>query len=109
MRWLAPLCLCAALIGCGDGVIQRIDDPRDPLASPAPGRRLRIEATPPDVDIYIDGVYHGRLDGYRQGTLPIPAAARRIQLSKPGFEGWYALIPAGERVQLSAALIPKVP
>lgn len=106
---LMGLLITALLLGCGDGVIQRIDGPRDPLASPKPGRLIQVQATPKEVEVYVDGAYQGRLDGYRQGVLRLKPEARRIRLSKLGFEDWYGLIPAGERIRLTAELIRKIP
>jgi hypothetical protein len=102
----ALLSLASLLIGCGGGVIQRAG--ALPVAPPGQGF-IQIACEPPTVMVYIDGHFHGQLDGYPSGVMRVTAGPHRIGLRKAGFYPWYGRVEAGpEAARLSARLVPEV-
>lgn len=94
------------LMGCGGGVIQRVD--ALPPAAPGTGF-VEIQCEPKDADLYIDGKYRGRLDGYAHGVIRVPEGARRIKIAKAGFYPQYAYVQAGpEAVRFKTHLVPSI-
>lgn len=88
---MGVVALCA---GCGGGVIQAPGE----LPTPPPGGAfLQIVCEPADADIYVDGKYQGRLDGYPRGVLRVLAGQRRVKLHKVGYYPQYAVVDAGQR------------
>ena len=79
------------LTACGGGVIQSPGE----LPAPPPGAAfVQIVCEPADADIYVDGKYQGRLDGYPRGVLRVLAGQRRVKLAKAGFYPQYAVVDA---------------
>lgn len=108
-------CLRLALLGgfllamsaCGgDGVIRRVDD----LPPPPPGAGfVEFRVTPPTTDLYVDGVYRGRLDGYRDGVVRMPEGRHRIALRKNGHYAWYGTVDVGAvATTITTRLVPEV-
>lgn len=95
-------------LGCGgDGVVRRIGD----LPPPPPGAGfVEIRCEPPTADLYVDGAYRGRLDGYRKGVVRMPEGRRRIALHKSGHYSFYGTFEVGQTaVRIETRLIPEVP
>lgn len=95
-----------ACVGCGGGVIQRADE----LPPPPPGAGfIEIRCAPKDVDVYIDGRYRGRLDGYAQSVIRVPAGLRRIKLARRGYYPQYFVVEASaEAVRFKTHLVPSI-
>lgn len=93
------------LVGCGGGVIQRAD--KLPQAPPGQGF-LEVLVAPKDADIYLGDAYAGRVDGYAQGVLRLPAGTHRVTLSKPGFYSHYAVVEVGQDgARIAVELVPR--
>lgn len=102
------LSACVVLVACGgDGVIRKVGD----LPPPPPGAGfVEIECEPATADLYVDGVYRGRLDGYRNGVVRMPEGQRRIALRKTGHYTWYGVIRVGQATaRIETRLVPEVP
>ncbi len=107
-RMMGIALVLSTVIGCGgDGVIRRVGD----LPPPPPGAGfVEIECEPTTVDLYVDGVYRGRLDGYRNGVIRMPEGTRRIALRKAGHYSFYGTIEVGQATsRIATRLIPEVP
>ncbi|MCB9540827.1 MAG: hypothetical protein H6703_00075 [Myxococcales bacterium] len=107
-RWALAAGLALGLAGCGgDGVVRRVDD----LPEPPPGAGyVEIKVQPPTADLYVDGVYRGRMDGYRDGVVRMPEGQRRIALRKNGHYSFYGTYDVGAAtVRIEATLLPEVP
>lgn len=96
----------ALLTGCGGGVIQRADA----LPPPPPGQGfVQITCDPPTAEVFVDGRFHGQLDGYPHGVVRLTRGAHRIGLRKAGYYAWYGLVDAGpDAVKVQARLVPEV-
>lgn len=95
-----------ALAGCGGGVVQTVG--ALPPSPPGTGF-VEIGCVPKDADIYIDGKYRGRLDGYPHGVLRVPEGQRRIKIAKAGFYPQYVVVDAGpEAVRFKTHLVPSI-
>ena len=46
---------------------------------------LRLEVTPPEAHIYIDEQYQGRIDRWRDQTIPVRPGPRRVELQAEGY------------------------
>lgn len=105
---LTALATAALLSACGgDGVVRRVGD----LPPPPPGLGfVEIACTPPTADLYVDGVYRGRVDGYRGGVVRMPEGTRRIALRKPGHYSYYGTFEVGQTTtKIATRLVPEVP
>lgn len=97
----------AGVLGCsGGGVIQT----RGELPPPPPGTGfVQITCLPKTADIYVDGRYRGRLDGYPRGVLRLTAGQHRIKLAQRGFLPEYALVEVGDRARtVRTWLVPSI-
>ncbi len=94
------------LFGCG-GVVQRADE----LPPPPPGYGfLQIVCEPGDVDVFVDGRFSGRLDGYPEGVVRLPAGEHRVRLGKSGYYSWYGVVQAGpSAARVRARLVAEPP
>jgi hypothetical protein len=72
--------LCAGL-GCGGGVVTRVEDTP---SVPAGTACIVLEGQPTDAAIEIDGHPHGVVAGWRAQTFCVPPGRRRLRLSFPG-------------------------
>ena len=81
-------------LGCGGGVVQRIDGP-PPL--PAAQRALQISVAPSDAEVFVNDRYMGTIDRYRDGWIAVPSKGCRIQVSQAGYYSWYAEVPDGHQ------------
>ena len=111
---LSGLVVALGLVGpgCGDGVIRRVDDPLElnlqSIASPGQGF-LQIQCVPSDVEIFVDGRFHGLLHGYNQGVVRLPRGPHRLTLAKAGFYNFHRLIEIGpEAIEISTYLVAEV-
>ncbi|MGK0359203.1 MAG: hypothetical protein ACI9U2_001504 [Bradymonadia bacterium] len=97
---------CASLMACGGGVIQSPGD----LPTPPPGSAfVQIICEPADAEVYIDGKYHGRLDGYPRGVMRVLAGQRRVMLTKAGHYPQYAVVEASaQAIWLSTHLVASI-
>jgi len=70
---------------------------------------LRLDVKPPEAHIYIDEDYQGRVDRWRDQTLPIRPGARRVELQAKGYltQRFDIEIGAREEVTLTVALEPE--
>lgn len=95
-----------ALLGCGGGVVTHADA----LPPPPPGQGfLQVVCDPPDAELFVDGHFHGRVDGYPEGVVRLTAGPHRIRLRKAGHYAWYARIEAGaEPSRVAAHLVDEV-
>ncbi len=93
------------LAACGgDGVVQRRGEL--PPAPPDQGF-VQITCDPADVDIYVDGAFAGRLDGYPEGVLRLPRGTRRLELRQRDRYPYYQVIEVGaEGVRVDTRLVP---
>ena len=86
-----------------------IQAPGELPAPPPGGAFVQIICDPPDADVYIDGKYQGRLDGYPRGVLRVLAGQRRVKLDKRGHYPQYAVVDAGPKaVWLRTHLVASV-
>lgn len=46
---------------------------------------LTIHSTPPDAKVFVDGVYLGELQRWREQTIPVAADAKRLELKAEGY------------------------
>ncbi len=94
------------LVGCGGGVVQSADT----LPPPPPGQGfLQVACDPPDAELFVDGHFRGRLDGYPEGVVRLPAGPHRVRLRKSGHYAWYGHVEAGaEASRVAARLVPEV-
>ncbi|MEE2785971.1 MAG: PEGA domain-containing protein [Myxococcota bacterium] len=101
---LGPLCIAFSL-GCGGGVIQRVD-----YATPTPRAGiLHVTVVPPDAEIYIDGAYRGLIERYADGRIPVPTGRRRIKIARQGYYSWYVVLEVESALQrLKVRLVPSV-
>lgn len=98
--------LLLACLGCGGGVVQRVD--ALPPAPPGKGF-LAIHVTPPDVDLYLGDAFMGRVDGYAQGVVRLPIGTHRVTLQRAGYYPHHALVHVDEAGQsLTVALVPRI-
>ncbi len=105
---LATALIALVTLGCGgDGVIRKVGD----LPPPPPGAGfVEIKCDPPTADLYVDGVYRGRLDGYRNGVIRMPEGPRRVALRKNGHYAWYGTVTVGQATTvIETRLVPEVP
>ena len=66
--------LCVGAIGCATTGAQR-----------ARGSELATFAVDPDnAEIWVDDAYRGRIDGWRDGAVPLKTGRRRIEIRAPG-------------------------
>ncbi len=101
------LLLGLVLLGCGGGVIQRVD--ALPPAPPGQGF-VEISCEPADAEVYVDGRFFGRLDGYAQGVVRLPEGRRRLSLRKPGHYPWHGEVDVGPTpARVQTRLVPEVP
>ena len=104
MSLLHPTLLLLLLSCSGGGVVQRVDAP----PKPPPGKAfLKILCEPPEAEIYLDGAYHGRLDGYPAGMLSLSLGAHRLRLTAPGHEPAYFHFELRESQSLKTRLLPR--
>ncbi len=105
-RRLAVLALL--LVGCGG---TRVVSGQGELPPPPPGLGfVRVQVDPPDADLFVDGRFLGRVDGYAQGVVRLPEGPRRLELRKTGFEPWYGLVVVGPgAVTIDTRLVAQVP
>ena len=89
---ISLLIFSMSFLGCGGGVVQRIDDP-PPL--PAAQRAIQISVVPADAEVFVNGRYMGTIDRYRDGWMAVPSKDCRIQVSQAGYYSWYAEVPDG--------------
>ena len=86
--------LLFTLLGCGGGVIQRID-----YATPKPESGvLVVSIIPRGGSLFIDGKYSGEIDRYASGgRIPIPVGKRRLRIERLGYYSWYDYLDVGPR------------
>ena len=79
-----------SLLGCGGGMIQRIDGTVDSLP-PAPRNQGFIELPqgPEMTRIYLDDRYIGRYSDYPRTMILIAKGKHRIKLLAPGYAPFY--------------------
>ena len=87
------LCTFCVSLGCGGGVVQRMDSPPPP---PRGSGALQLVTEPVSAVIYVDGQYRGTVDRYRQGWISLEKGARRIALKAKNHYTWYELIEVGD-------------
>jgi hypothetical protein len=95
-------------IGCGGGVIQKVGE----LPPPPPNQAfVQLTAEPADVDVYLDGRFAGRLDGYPDGVIRVSPGVRRVTLKRAGYYSAHAEVVAenGRLAAWTARLVPEVP
>lgn len=46
---------------------------------------IKLEVHPPTAKIYVDGNYKGRVEGWRNGLLPVEPGSHRIALRADGY------------------------
>ncbi|PJB49215.1 MAG: hypothetical protein CO108_00585 [Deltaproteobacteria bacterium CG_4_9_14_3_um_filter_63_12] len=46
---------------------------------------LTIHSDPPNPKVFVDGVYLGELQRWREWTIPVPADAKRLELRAEGY------------------------
>lgn len=111
--WLATALVgLSALVACGDGVVRRIDRPLEDSLPQAPSGEgfAVIRCRPPTVGVHVDGAFHGYLDGYPAGVVPLRLGRRRLTLSAPGFYDHHAAIEVSARpVAIDTHLVAEVP
>ena len=102
---MRSLLLSALLLGCGGGVIQRVDA----LPTPPKGTGfVQVQAQPTSLDIFVDGGYFGRVDRWKGGVLRLPVGPHRLSFQKTGYYPWYGQLVAGEEaVTLNVRLVRK--
>jgi hypothetical protein len=106
VRAAAALALLLAACG-GDGVVQRRGEL--PPAPPDQGF-VQIACRPAEVDIYVDGAFAGRLDGYPEGVLRLPRGQRRLELRRRDHYTFYRVVDVGaEGVRIDTHLVPVPP
>jgi hypothetical protein len=104
----AALLLALALSACGGGAVVQGRGELPP-APPDEGF-VRIHCDPAEADIYVDGAFHGRLDGYPEGVLRLPRGTHRLELRQRGHYSYYADIDAGPApVEIETHLVPEPP
>lgn len=70
---------------------------------------MKITCLPKTADIYVDGRYKGRLDGYPRGVLRLTAGQHRIKLAQRGYSPQYALVEVGPQAsRIRTWLVPSV-
>ncbi len=101
---MLPLTLL--LLSCGGDVVQRVGAPPKPPQGKA---FLKILCEPPQTEIYLDGAYRGRLDGYPEGFLSLDLGKHRLRLAAPGHEPAYFHFELRESLSLKTRLLPTPP
>ena len=69
---------------------------------------LKLEVSPPEAEVYIDGAYSGQISRWRDQSVPVHSGARRVELRAPDHitERFDVHIGAQELVTLTVALEP---
>lgn len=59
----------------------------EPVADPHTGGEsyLRLDVEPSTAEIYLDGDYHGTVDRWRGGVVPLQPGDRRLELRADGY------------------------
>ena len=100
------LILCTQFYGCGGGVVTHLDGP--PPAPPGT-RPIQIEVTPPDAGLWVDGVYRGTVDRYRDGWFALDRKARTLELRMAGYYRVYRLVvPDLEKLSVKLLKVPQI-
>jgi hypothetical protein len=108
VRLLFAMLLLLGGAGCGGGVIQKVGE----LPPPPPNQAfVQLTAEPADVDVYLDGRFAGRLDGYPDGVIRVSPGVRRVTLKRRGYYSAYAELEAqnGRLAAWAVRLVPEVP
>lgn len=83
----------------------------DALPPPPPGLGfVQITSAPADVEIYVDGAFQGRLDGYPEGVIKLPTGRHRVSLRKRGYYAWHGEVVVGDDASaIRTHLVPLPP
>ena len=101
-----------SFLGCGGGVIQRIDGTANhlPLA-PLNQGFIELPQGPETTCIYLNDRYIGQYSDYPRSMILIPKGKHRIKLLAPGFAPFYmeVMISPRKPVRVKASLLSLSP
>jgi hypothetical protein len=65
---------------------------------------------PPDAEVFIDGAYQGRVDGWAHSTIPVEVGMRRVELRRAGYtpERFDISVASTEEVSISLSMVPEL-
>lgn len=72
-----------------------------PVAATAVEPGLRVQVSPIDAELVIDGRNYGKMSElrFREGVLPLRAGLYRVSLQHPGYSTWRAEVSVGDQVE----------
>ena len=114
LYWFTLLVLVLSMytLGCGGGVIQRIDE-QAKVPPPAPPNKgfLELPQGPKNTRIYLNDRYIGRYSDYPRTMILLPKGSHRIKLLAPNYAPFYmeVLISPQKPIRVKSALLSLSP
>lgn len=109
---LLALVLSMYTLGCGGGVIQRIDE-QAKVPPPAPTNKgfLELPQGPKNTRIYLNDRYIGRYSDYPRTMILLPKGSHRIKLLAPNYAPFYmeVVISPHRPLRVKSALLSLSP